>query len=399
MDLISVIVPVYQVRDYLCQCLDSILAQTYNNLEIILVDDGSTDGSGEICDVYARKDSRIRVIHKENGGLVSARKAGLKIAKGKYVGFVDSDDWIDDDMYAFLYKEICRTNATIVVSSRYIETKGKSKVIFDSVRPGIYYPMKDEYFCYNMIFNGKNELWGITPNFWNKLFKRDHLLKFEQHINNEITYGEDDACVYPCMAFASKVVVTNACFYHYRLRDDSMSASGDEQYFIRVNLLYLAMKRGFRNHPLEPILMKRLSLYMFEFVMRGINGLWDIDFSFLKIPQFVLPPKILPSHKIVLYGAGKVGKDFYKQLAFLEGNDNVYWVDKNYKNIPSRIAKIHSPNSIKKQKYECVIVAINDEDVYEEIYEDLIGIGVDKKKIFWSKPVGIMKFLKEMDDK
>lgn len=96
--LISVIVPVYNVEKFLSRCLNSILAQTYNNLEVILVDDGSTDNSGKICDDYALKDKRIRVIHKQNGGVSSARNMALSVAKGEYIGFVDSDDYIENDM-------------------------------------------------------------------------------------------------------------------------------------------------------------------------------------------------------------------------------------------------------------------------------------------------------------
>lgn len=97
--LISIVVPVYNVKQFLTKCLNSIISQTYSNLEIIVVDDGSTDGSATICDDYAKKDKRISVIHKENGGLASARNAGIDVAKGTYIGFVDSDDYIEPYMY------------------------------------------------------------------------------------------------------------------------------------------------------------------------------------------------------------------------------------------------------------------------------------------------------------
>lgn len=111
--LISVIVPVYNAEKYLPKCLDSILAQTYKKLEIILVDDGSTDNSGKICDEYALKDSRIKIIHKQNGGVSSARNVALSVAKGEYIGFVDSDDYIDKDMYEYLLELISYSNADI----------------------------------------------------------------------------------------------------------------------------------------------------------------------------------------------------------------------------------------------------------------------------------------------
>lgn len=118
-DKISVIVPVYKVEPYLRKCLDSIVNQTYRNLEIILVDDGSPDNCGAICDEYAAKDNRITVIHKENGGVSSARNAGLDKASGDWIGWVDSDDWIELDMYEYLLKNAVEYRADIAVCSRY----------------------------------------------------------------------------------------------------------------------------------------------------------------------------------------------------------------------------------------------------------------------------------------
>lgn len=112
---ISIIVPVYNVEKYLNRCLDSILNQTFTDFELILVDDGSTDNSGIICDEYKTKDNRIKVIHKENGGLSSARNAGLDIARGRYIGFVDSDDFISKDMYQILYNEAEKNKADMIM--------------------------------------------------------------------------------------------------------------------------------------------------------------------------------------------------------------------------------------------------------------------------------------------
>lgn len=119
-NLISVIVPVYNVENYVSKCIDSILRQTYKNLEIILVDDGSTDRSGAICDEYALKDNRIRVIHKENEGLSGARNTGLALARGRYIGFADSDDWLAEDMYGSLFRALTETNADIAVCGHYL---------------------------------------------------------------------------------------------------------------------------------------------------------------------------------------------------------------------------------------------------------------------------------------
>ena len=108
-DLISVIVPAYNVGQYIGKCLDSILGQTYPNLEIILIDDGSTDSTGEICEAYRERDSRIIVVHQQNQGALAARNAGIEQAQGKYIGFVDGDDWISEQMYQELYGLLKRT--------------------------------------------------------------------------------------------------------------------------------------------------------------------------------------------------------------------------------------------------------------------------------------------------
>lgn len=117
--LISVVVPVYNVEQYLERCVDSILAQTYSNLELILVDDGAKDSSGVICDAYAQKDTRVRVIHKENGGLSSARNAGIDIAQGDYISFVDSDDWIEPDALENLLNAAVQNQVELVVGGRW----------------------------------------------------------------------------------------------------------------------------------------------------------------------------------------------------------------------------------------------------------------------------------------
>ena len=109
--LISVVLPVYNVERYIIKCMNSVLSQTYKNIEIILVDDGSQDRCPEICERYAKKDKRVKVIHKENGGLSDARNAGIKVANGEYITFIDSDDYVDNDYVEFLYNTIEKTNA------------------------------------------------------------------------------------------------------------------------------------------------------------------------------------------------------------------------------------------------------------------------------------------------
>lgn len=202
--LISVIVPVYQVEDYLSQCIDSILNQTYTNLEIILVDDGSKDNSGNICDEYARKDKRIRVIHKQNGGAPSARNAGLAVILGKYVGFVDPDDWLEPGMYETLYNAIECGN-DIAVCSYYYDDIGREYVVGGKESFTV-----NSYQALEMLISDE-----ITNHTWNKLYARE---LFEDLSFPNIKSFDDVAIMYLLFDKANMICVVNNPLYHYRFR-------------------------------------------------------------------------------------------------------------------------------------------------------------------------------------
>lgn len=165
--LVSIIIPVYNIEQYIGRCIESVQKQTYHNLQIILVDDGSTDKSGSICDEYAGKDKRIQVIHKKNGGLSDARNAGLTLATGEYIGYVDGDDWIDEGMYCAMY-DACENNQADVAICRYKTIAGEQvtdgsshKIVPLSVEEtlDIYVNEHPQYIIYNSV--------------WSKLFKRE----------------------------------------------------------------------------------------------------------------------------------------------------------------------------------------------------------------------------------
>jgi glycosyltransferase involved in cell wall biosynthesis len=384
-ELISVIVPVYNMKPYLNQCLESIGKQTYSNIEIIIIDDGSTDGSGEICDDFAMKDNRCIVIHQQNQGLVMARRKGIETARGKYIGFVDSDDWIEPDMFGYLYEKAMEYDTDVVTSGRIVEGK-ETKIEEDNIIANIYNPMTDRYFCENMIMGKNKVIWGITPNFWNKLFRKEQIEKWQKKVDTEITYGEDDACVYPCMAFANKVYVSDKCFYHYRIRETSMSNSGDDKYFMRINLLYLKMKEAFEKHPLSEILMKELGIYMVAFVMRGINGLWGLK-SGISIPQYWIDmTEFNDGSLILLYGAGVIGKDYYKQLCYLGMKNKIVWVDKNHIELNKIGYPVKSIDTVDVSKIKKAIVSIENVSIMRQVKEMLIDKGIPEKQIYWCRP-------------
>ena len=207
-DLISVIVPIYKVEKYIHECVDSILAQTYTNLEIILVDDGSPDNCGKICDEYAAKDSRIKVIHQENGGVSSARNAGLDAVTGNYIGWVDPDDFIEINMFEELYRSIMEFHSDLSVC-------GVKKFGLDS-RSEIYENKcvnQSDYLRELLVENIKSYL-------WNKLYKK-HLFDNIRFPEGEVF--EDMKIMHLVGERISSASFTDKTFYNYRIRQYSIT--------------------------------------------------------------------------------------------------------------------------------------------------------------------------------
>lgn len=212
--LISIIVPIYNVEKYLKKCIDSILNQTYENFELILVDDGSPDDCGKICDAYAQNDQRIKVIHKKNGGLSDARNAGIEIAKGEYIGFIDSDDYISPDMYKELMRGCLDNQADIAMCGRYVVSEGyeviKKEFVTDSPK---------KYSSETAI--GKLLLWDTCDSAaWDKLYRRS--------LFDEIRYpvgvmSEDYDVTCRLFAKANQIVHVGKALYYYVQRNGSIT--------------------------------------------------------------------------------------------------------------------------------------------------------------------------------
>lgn len=212
-ELISVIVPIYKVEDYIQKCIDSIIKQTYNKLEIILVDDGSPDNCGKICDGYALKDKRIKVIHKTNGGLSDARNAGINIAKGQYITFVDSDDYIDSKMIETLYTCILKYQADIsVIAFEKIDRERKTIKRNEDNYINVF--SKIEGIKYLFYENS-----SIGNYAWNKMYKKELFNNIRYPENRKM---EDLGTTYLLFDNAKKIVFKNEILYYYIQREDSI---------------------------------------------------------------------------------------------------------------------------------------------------------------------------------
>lgn len=215
MDLISVIVPIYKVESYLHRCVDSILEQTYQNLEIILVDDGSPDNCPSICDEYAEKDSRVKVIHKKNGGLSDARNAGMLVATGEYLMFVDSDDWLEKGAIILLYQLLVEYNAQIAIGGMQ-RVEDQSNIILQSE------------FCGKKNIENMTKTQAMKAFFQNGCAAWGRLYHRSVHSGIKFPVGEineDEAIVLPLLARCSVIVHTNEIVYNYRYRAESITTS------------------------------------------------------------------------------------------------------------------------------------------------------------------------------
>lgn len=214
--LISVIIPVYKVEEYLAKCVDSVLAQTYGNLEVILVDDGSPDGCGKICDDYAARDSRVKVIHKQNGGLSSARNAGIDAASGDYLAFVDSDDWIEPDAYDAMLSAALQYHVKLVCAGRLDEDAGTG-----AVREGLC-PQKEE------VVSGKELVsrifrWDhLDSAAWDKLYARELFREIRYPFGRVV---EDVPTTYRIALLAGSAVLLPKRIYHYLHRENSITTA------------------------------------------------------------------------------------------------------------------------------------------------------------------------------
>ncbi len=222
-ELISIIVPVYKVEKYIHKCINSIIDQTYKNLQIILVDDGSPDNCGKICDEYALKDNRIEVIHKANTGLSDARNVGINKANGQYIGFVDSDDYIDKTMYEDMYKLIKERNADICICNLYNVIENEDIKTMKNIDNGVEEYNKTEILK-EVLLDKKIQSYA-----WNKLYKRSLFNDIKFPVGRKY---EDIGTTFYILEKCEKIVVTGKPEYYYLNRKDSIVNNVEEQTII-----------------------------------------------------------------------------------------------------------------------------------------------------------------------
>ncbi len=396
-DLISIIVPIYRVEKYLEECIESILNQTYKNLEIILINDGSDDESGSICDNYAEIDNRIIVVHKENGGLDSARKTGILKSKGKYIGYIDGDDWVEPNMYEKLIGYAKRYKVSVVESGIvdfWNEKETRRNCFFEQ---GSYKgEMFDNYIAPKLLSSDKFFTYGVSPYLCTKLFTRESVLDFQLLPQQKNGFVDDIVVTFPTIAKSRSLYITKEYFYHYRVRENTLKRKIYEDAYEKIQRDFILIKERYKLQNDELYTKYQLNSFFVYMLMLKCPYIFDD----INSDEFLLPfGNIHKNSKIILYGAGQCGINLYNYAKNIYNDNLVCWVDKNFEFL-GQFYNVEGPNKIQEIDYDYIVIAIMSECALDSVKKDLHRMGVPQEKIRWIKDEYIdnpRKLLKQID--
>ena len=373
---ISVIVPIYNVASFLPKCIESILEQSFADFELILVNDGSPDNSNDICLHYQEIDNRIIILNKQNGGLLSARKAGLEYAQAEFISFVDGDDWVDIDFLASMYR-IAELHAVDMVISGFVRAfEGRNEKMHPFYKQGIYLTSKLNDLLNNMLNTSTFFQHGVSTYVWNKLFRRSILNKVLFLVPNEITMGEDAAITYSYMPHCVGIGITHSCNYFYRQRVNSMVKSIQSSELERNHLNNLVF---YLNGALLPKLDKTklrrdLLYYLYSQALVRFGGLIsdvDIHIPFLGLKK---------NDRVLVYSSGTFGQ----RLAAFNNVYNVFqltsWIDLDHVESNELGLQVDSLFFNMEKTYDSIIIASIDGSQIEQILNVLFLYGFDCSK-------------------
>ena len=384
--LLSVIVPIFNAEQYLDRCVTSILNQTFHNMEVILVDDGSTDNSLQICQRFQEQDGRVRVISKENGGLIRARKTGLSHARGEVIGFVDSDDWIDEDMYAQLIKCMEESGCDLVSSGFVREQESQEPVwVFDHYEEGIYHDLARSVYP-TMLYDGHYREFGIHCVLWSKIFRKHLLERVYADINENVFYGEDALACYPYCLLAESIYILRKAYYHYNIRNNSMCASPDERLPHNNYMVYMGLRAVFASSDSRWVLMRQLKRYMLLLEKHNLFWLYHVNTEAMGKWDFGYSGELLDK-RFVIYGAGTCGQALYEKICSERRESNIVcWVDRDAENKRDECAyPLQKPNVLLETEWEILIIAVRSETLAEQIKDSLFEeYDIGKDGMYWA---------------
>lgn len=374
---VSIVVPVYGEDQYLPECIESILHQTYQNIEVLLIDDGSPDRCPEICDQYARKDSRIKVVHKENGGLVNARKTGVNLATGDYIGYVDGDDVIAADYYEKMVY-LAETQQVDVVICGYKKNTDRQTHCYLNALPARRYDRQamEQTVFPMMLSMGVFHRFGIFTYVWNKLFKRELIKNSQNQVDARLVVGEDAACIYPAILQADSIYISELCGYQYRQRAGSLlrQQRNGAAMLGRLQICYSFMRQRF--YEMDCAFMDlQLTIYVISQMLMLSDCLVD---RFPEIPANFPYMSVKPTEKIIIYSAGAFGTHLYTQYIDKECCSIIAVCDPDYEVLDESVISIEEAV---KLEYDRWIIASVDRDFINESLAILNRANVTAEKV------------------
>ncbi len=375
MATVSIIVPIYNVEAELRKCVSSILAQTFKDIEVILVDDGSPDNCGAICDEFASKDNRVVVIHKENGGLVNARKSGLEKSTGRFISYVDGDDWIEEDFIESLVRDQQKHDVDIVAAGFSKDIGNISDDHANVIPTGFYDKQRMIAEVYpRMICAGPYFYFGICSYVWNKLFKRELLWDSQMAVDPRISVGEDTSVVFSVLLKSNSLYISDNASYHYYQKAFSMLKSMDslEKEKEKVRWLNDYLVESLKDAPAEYNLMGQIERY--------IDSLRIIRYGETKNSQNRIFD-VVPTDRIAIFNSGIVGQNIYsifvsKKLATITG-----WFDKDAEFYQEQGLNVQDFNEIPNTEFDKIIVANLDEKSILSALKILQSLEINSQKI------------------
>lgn len=381
---LSIIVPVYNTEKYVGKCIESIMQNSVKDMEVILIDDGSTDTSGELCDRYAAQYADrcvLRVFHQENRGVLEARKIGVEAAKAEYVTFVDSDDWIEGRLLEELLRAAEGSEEIDLVISGLTCVKGGFRFRRGgSLSPGTY-RVAEDCIAERMFYDWDTGEMGIAGYACGKLFRRSLLADVIKRVDKGIGHGEDYAWFFSYVPLARKIVVTGCFLYHYRMHAKSMSTSFGTESFTQL----LALKNYFDKQVDKQRISNKnqagLNQLVWGGLMHALREVYGLSVGYM------FPYELVEAgSKVVIYGAGVVGRCYYNCLKSGTYAEVAALVDRNWADMADTAYNVCPPEYILEIPYDAVIVAAEPEELYRNIRDELKEIGVKDGKIIWRKP-------------
>ena len=384
MPKISIVIPIYNTSEYLRECLKCVVNQTLEDIEIILVDDGSTDNSADICREYMEKDSRVKLIQQENAGAAAARRTGTMAATSPYIGFVDSDDTIEPDMYETLLEHM--GDCDLVTS---MVRRDDGSLWKDYLPTGAYSSSEEmQYIIDNMLVIGNSLTRGICGSMVCKLFKTNIARTVFDSVDLKIHSGEDTEFILRYILKCKSICITDLCKYYYRNRNGSLVHSIHHDYLINLNLMYLSLREAFIGHYCEKRLLEQLQILISKYIRNQVNSRMGFTKK-AKMLKYINPfGNQIIGKKVALYGAGVVGEDYFIEMSRM-GNEPVIWVDKQWENYQEEYS-VRPVDELKEVIYDILVIAVRDRELAEEIKCDLLLKGFKEDKIVWKEPIKVV---------